>query len=177
MSVKNKTVGTRIVETERLILREFTLEDAPFIFQLVNEPSWLRFIGDRGVRSHDDARSYLLKGPMAMYERQGFGLYLAHLKDGAVPIGMCGLIKRDILEDVDLGFALLPPFCGAGYGLEAAKAMLTVANNRFGLNRLVAITSLDNHRSIRLLENIGFAFEKNVNFTADEEVKLFAISL
>src|SRR5688572_10804905 len=91
--------------TDRLILRELTLDDAEFILGLVNEPSWLRFIGDRGVRTLDDARAYISNGPMKSYERNGFGLYLTALKGAGTPIGMCGLIKRDGLDDVDVGFA------------------------------------------------------------------------
>ena len=166
-----------VAETERLLLRELTVEDAPFIFKLVNEPSWLRFIGDRGVKNLGDARGYLLKGPIAMYQRHGFGLYLTALKQGDVPIGMCGLIKRDNLSDVDLGFALLPAFWGNGYAAEAARAALTIAHDRFALNRVVAIAAPDNESSIRLLEHVGFRFEKMFSMTDDVEVKLFAINL
>lgn len=166
-----------VIETERLILRKLTLDDAEFILELVNEPSWLKFIGDRGVRNVDDACTYMLKGPIAMYERLGFGLYLTALKDDGVPIGLCGLIKRDTLADVDLGFAFLPAFWGKGYAAESARAALELGWNRFGLKRIVAITSPRNSRSIKLLENIGFVFEKEFRLTEADVVKLFAIEM
>jgi RimJ/RimL family protein N-acetyltransferase len=166
---------TTVLETERLGLRQFTLDDAAFILELVNDPDWLRFIGDRGVRTVDDARAYLINGPLAMYDRSGFGLYAVVLKSSGVPIGMCGLIKREGLDDVDLGFAYLPKYRAQGYGYEAAAAVLAYGRQTFGLRRIVAITSLDNEKSMRLLERLGFAFEKIIRLPGDdEELKLFA---
>jgi RimJ/RimL family protein N-acetyltransferase len=166
---------THILETSRLRLRTLSIDDAPFILELVNEPAWLQFIGDRGVRSVEQARDYIVKGPMAMFERFGFGLYLTELKDGGVPIGICGLIKRDSLPDVDLGFAFLPRFWGRGYAREAAAASLAHGLGALGLKRIVAITSPDNQRSIRLLEQIGFGHERRVALSEGEaEVELFA---
>ena len=104
----------KILETDRLILRRLSVEDAAFILELVNDPLWLRFIGDRGVRTLDEARAYILNGPVAMYERAGFGLYLVERKIDSTSLGMCGLIKRDGLDDVDLGFAFLPGDNGIG---------------------------------------------------------------
>ncbi|MGB9178741.1 MAG: GNAT family N-acetyltransferase [Pyrinomonadaceae bacterium] len=164
-----------MLETERLILRRLTVEDSEFILELLNDPSWLRFIGDKGVRTLDDARDYILKSLVAMYERLGFGLYLTELKGEGVPIGICGLIKRDSLEDVDIGFAFLPKFCGKGYAYESASAVMLYGKRTFGLNRLVAITSPDNYGSIRLLEKLGFNFERMVKLSDDSaEVSLFA---
>ena len=166
----------KVIETERLILRWLTIDDAEFIMELVNEPSWIRFIGDRKVKSVGDARTYIAKGPAAMYERVGFGLYRVERKDDGVPIGLCGLIKRDGLDDVDLGFAFLPRFWGQGYAFESASAVLAFGQREFGLKRIVAITSKDNENSIKLLQCIGLKFEKMVRLSADEEeVKLFAI--
>jgi RimJ/RimL family protein N-acetyltransferase len=168
----------KVLETDRLILRRLSVEDAGFILQLVNEPSWLRFIGDRGVRTLEDARNYILKGPVEMYLRHGFGLYLVELKADAVPIGLCGLLKRDTLKDVDIGFAFLPGYWGKGYAHEAAAAVLTYARSALGLGRIVAITSLDNHSSIRLLEKLGMTFEQTIRLTEDApEVKLFGLQL
>jgi RimJ/RimL family protein N-acetyltransferase len=165
-----------VLETDRLILRRLSVEDAAFILQLVNEPSWLRFIGDRGVRTLEDARSYILKGPVEMYRRFGFGLYLTALKGDGVPIGLCGLIKRDSLKDVDIGFAFLPSFWGKGYAHEAAAAVLAYGKSTLGLRRIVAITSQDNHSSIKLLEKLGLRFEQLVRLTDGEpELKLFAL--
>jgi RimJ/RimL family protein N-acetyltransferase len=165
----------KVVETDRLTLRRLAVEDSAFILELVNDPDWLRFIGDRGVRTLEDARTYLLNGPLAMYERTGFGLYAVELKSDSVPIGMCGLIKRDGLADVDIGFAYLPQYRAHGYAYEAASAVLAYGRSEFGLKRIVAITSPDNERSIQLLEKLGFTFEKIITLPGNnEELKLFS---
>ena len=164
-----------VLTTDRLVLRHLTLDDDAFIVALLNDPGWLRFIGDKGVRTREDARNYLAKGPLAMYERHGFGLYLVELADGQVPIGMCGLIKRDTLDDVDIGYAFLPAFRAQGYAHEAASAVLAYGKRRFGLTRIVAITSPDNAGSARLLEKLGMTLEKTVTLAgADHEVRLYA---
>jgi [ribosomal protein S5]-alanine N-acetyltransferase len=149
-----------VLETARLALRRFTLDDAAFILELVNEPSFIRHIGDKGVRSKNDARRYLRSGPIASYERFGFGLYAVELKDGREPIGMCGVRKRQALPDPDLGFAFLPRYWSKGYALESVAAVLVDARERHGLKRLLAITSQDNVRSIVLLEKVDFRFER-----------------
>jgi RimJ/RimL family protein N-acetyltransferase len=165
----------KVLETDRLILRWITVDDAPFILELLNDPGWLNFIGDRGVRTTEAAREYISKGPVAMVERLGFGLYLTERKSDGIPMGICGLIKRDGLNDVDIGFAFLPQFGGMGYATEAATATMDYAKNTFGLRRIVGITSHDNDASIRLLEKIGLKFETMVKMPKDdEEVMLFA---
>lgn len=165
----------KVLETERLVLRRATVEDDEFILALVNDPSWLRFIGDRGVRRLEDARAYILGSLVAMYERLGFGLYLVELKGANVPVGLCGLIKRDYLEDVDIGFAFLPDFRGKGYARESASAVMEYGSKAFGLNRLAAITSPGNHDSAMLLEKLGFNFTRMVKLPPDgEEVCLFS---
>jgi RimJ/RimL family protein N-acetyltransferase len=164
----------KVLETDRLILRWLSTVDAEFILRLLNEPSFLRFIGDKGVRTLDDARNYILNGPVDMYNRLGFGLYLTELKDGGLPIGICGLIKRDGLEDVDIGFAFLPKFWAKGYAYEAAAAVIAYGKTALGLNRIVAITSPDNYASARLLEKLGLRFERTIRLSKDaEEVRLF----
>ncbi|MBT2738369.1 GNAT family N-acetyltransferase [Bacillus sp. ISL-7] len=165
----------KVIETERLILRCLTPEDAAFILELLNDPSWIRFIGDRGVRTLEDARNYIVTGPMEMYSRLGFGLYMTELKDaGMTPVGICGLIKRDSLEDVDLGFAFLTRFQAKGYGFEVASATLVHGREQLGLKRIVAITSKDNDGSSRLLEKVGMKFERMIVLAHDpEELKLF----
>jgi len=164
----------KVLETDRLILRRLSTDDAEFILQLLNEPSFLRFIGDKGVRTLRDARDYILNGPVDMYNRFGFGLYLTELKDGGVPIGICGLIKRDALEDVDIGFAFLPKFWAKGYAYESASAVMTYGKDVLGLRRIVAITSPDNHASAKLLGELGLQFERMVKLSEDaEEVRLF----
>ena len=166
-----------VLETERLVLRQLDERDAAFILQLVNEPSWLQYIGDRGVRTLQDAERYIQDGPVAMYARLGFGLWLVALKETLEPIGICGLIKRDALPDVDLGFALLPRFWGKGYALESASATVAYGKARLGLSRVVAVTTKSNHASGRLLEKLGFRFERLVRLAADgEELKLYAAS-
>ena len=164
-----------IVETERLALRRFEPSDAPFVLRLLNEPSWIEHIGNKGVHTVDDATKYLVAGPIAMYERIGFGLYLVELKESREPIGMCGLIKRDFLEDVDIGFAFLPRYRGAGYAFEAAAAVLNYARTTLGLTRVVAITTTDNLASARLLEKLGLRFERMVSYPGEEDqLRLFA---
>ena len=164
-----------VLETERLILRHFNPHDAPFILALLNEPSFLRYIGDKKVRTLEDARQYILNGPAASYERHGFGLYQVELKDSHTPIGMCGLVKREELPQPDIGFAFLPDFWNKGFAFEAAAAVLTDVRERLQLNRILAIVNPDNEASIRLLQKLGLSFEANVKLAADrDEVKLFA---
>jgi RimJ/RimL family protein N-acetyltransferase len=163
-----------VIETDRLLLRQLSLDDADFILNLLNQPSFLRFIGDKGVRTLEDARDYIRQGPQAMYENHGFGLYLTLLKEGAVPIGMCGLIKREALADVDIGFAFLPAFWCKGYGLEAASAVRDFGLTELGLKRIVAITNPDNEASIRLLERLGLKYERLIRLTeAGPEICLY----
>ena len=163
-----------IIETERLLLRRQTLDDAPFILALLNEPSFIRFIVDRGVRTLEATREYINSGPLASYARHGFGLYLTVLKATGEPLGICGLVRRDGLDDVDLGYAFLPAHWGKGYASEAAAAVLDYARRALGLARLAAIVSVDNDRSIKLLERLGFQFERLIRLPGDdEEIKLF----
>lgn len=163
-----------IAETERLTLRRLTVDDAEFVFALLNEPSWLRFIGDKGVRTLEDARAYIENGPLAMYQRFGFGLYVTERRTDGVPMGMCGLIKRDGLDDVDIGFAFLPAYWGRGYAFEAAAAVMEYGRNVIGLTRIVAITAPDNESSARLLEKLGLRFDRMIRLSADaKEDRLF----
>jgi len=163
-----------VLETERLLLRRFTIDDTQFILRLVNEPSFLRYIGDKKVRNLEDARQYILSGPASSYERNGFGLNLVELRESHTPIGMCGLLKRAELSDPDLGFAFLPDYWHQGFAFEAAAAVLQEAGERLGLPRILAITSLDNEASIKLLERLGFSFEGVIKLSgAPEQVKLF----
>ena len=165
-----------VLETDRLILRQMTIDDAEFILELLNEPSFLHFIGDKGVRALADAREYILRGPIASYERHGFGLYLTVLKEGAVPIGMCGLLKRESLADVDIGFAFLPRFWAKGYALESALAVKAYGLDILGLKRIVAITNPDNEASIRLLEKLGLKYERLIRLSeGSPEIKLYAL--
>jgi len=164
-----------ILETERLTLRKIILTDAPFIFKLVNDPSWLKYIGDRGVKTLHDARRYIKNGPLAMYRQYGFGLYLVVLKTTKIPIGICGIIKRESLIDPDIGFAFLPQYTGLGYATESGKAVMEYGKNTLGLRRILAITSPDNHASINVVEKLGLKYKKLINLSNDNsQCKLFA---
>ncbi|HSL43750.1 MAG TPA: GNAT family N-acetyltransferase [Anaerolineales bacterium] len=168
----------KILDTDRLILRQFTMDDAEFILELLNEPSFIQNIGDRKVRTIDDARAYIANGPVASYAKNGFGLWLVILKETNESVGMCGLIKRDGLDDVDIGYALLPRFWSKGYVVEAAQAAKDYGKNVIGLTRLVAITDPANEGSIRVLEKIGLHYEKMVRLSADDiDLKLFGTDL
>jgi len=167
-----------ILETERLVIRRLSADDAEFILALLNEPSFLRYIGDKGVRNIADAVRYIQTGPVASYERFGFGIYLVELKESGEPIGMCGLIKRETLPDVDIGFAFLPNFWSRGFAFEAAAAVLNYGRAVLGLRRIVAITSPDNDPSAKLLEKIGLRFERLIKLGDDpSEVRLFVSSM
>jgi ribosomal-protein-alanine N-acetyltransferase len=163
-----------VLETARLNIRRLNTGDADFIRRLLNEPSFVHYIGDRGVRTDEDARRYIREGPMASYAQHGFGLSLVELKHSGKPAGICGLLKRESLDDVDLGFAFLPEFWHQGYALEAAAAVLADAGDR-GLERVLAITSPDNDASMRLLEKLGFRYERMMHQGGDRtEIKVFA---
>jgi RimJ/RimL family protein N-acetyltransferase len=153
-----------LFETGRLQLGHFWLDDAPFILELVNDPSWIQFIGDRGVHTLAQAEAYLQNGPMASYVANGFGLYLVRRKVDGVRLGMCGLVKRPSLSHIDIGFAFLPQFTGQGYAFEAATAVLHHAQHDLNLSPIVAITAPENQRSIKLLEKLGLHFQKMISF-------------
>lgn len=166
-----------ILETERLALRELAPGDAGFIVELLNQPSFVRFIGDKGVRTLDDAQEYLQNGPLGSYRRHGYGLYMTQLAADATPVGICGLVKRDELEYPDLGFAFLPQYWSRGYAYESARAVLEYGRDVLGLARILAVTSLDNEGSIRLLRKVGLTFDKVIDLSGDgDEVNLFSIN-
>lgn len=163
-----------VFETSRLTLRELTSHDAPFILELLNDPSFLRFIGDKGARTVADACRYIEEGPRASYSRNGFGLYRVQLRETGVSLGMCGLVKREGFPDVDIGFAFLPRYWSRGYALESCEAVMHLARTRFGISRVVAITSRENHASMRVLRKIGLQFEGIIQMPGQpEEVNLF----
>lgn len=161
--------------TERLTLRELNDADAAFILALLNDPDFIRNIGDRAVRSLDDARAYIRNGPAASYAQHGHGLWRVALADGDIPIGMCGLIKRAGLPDADIGYAYLPEFRGKGYAVEAAAAALAFARDGLKLTRLLGITSMDNERSGRVLKCIGLRPDGEVRLPDAAECLLYAI--
>ena len=166
----------QIIVTERLVLRQVNINDADFILDLLNSKGWLQFIGDRNVRSLPDAEKYIADRIIKSYIDHGLGLYLVELKTSGTAIGLCGLIKRDTLDDIDIGFAFLPEYNGFGYAFEAAISTLQFAFESLEINRLVAITTPDNINSIKLLEKIGMQFEKKILFEEKEELFLFGIT-
>jgi RimJ/RimL family protein N-acetyltransferase len=166
------------LETPRLVLRRLVTDDSGFLVGLLNQPSFIANIGDRGVRNADDAQRYLRDGPWAMYEKHGFGLWHVSRRGDGTPVGMCGLLRRDILPDADVGYALLPEFWGNGYAFEAAAATLRHGARKFGLRRVVGVVSQDNNASIRVLEKLGMSFERMFAMRADApEVRLYGRSL
>lgn len=164
-----------ILETERLLLRQFTLDDSPFILKLLNTDTWLRFIGDRKIKSVEDASQYLLSGPIKSYQTNGFGLSLVALKESGEPVGMCGILKRDTLYAPDIGYALLPEYEGHGYAFEIAKSTLDYALQTLHMPQILAITKADNERSVKLLHKLNFKFEKMLKLNPDDqELMLFS---
>ena len=151
-----------ILETERLTLHQMTGEDAPFLLELMNEPEFVRFVADRGLRTVKDAAGYLAERIPPSYEQFGFGLYRVDLKEPGMPIGICGLVKRETLEWVDIGFAILRRFCGHGYAWESAAAVMEYGRTVLKLPRIVAVTMPGNRNSIRLLEKLGLQFQEKI---------------
>ena len=164
-----------VAETERLILSKITVDDAPFIFELMNMAKWIRFIGDRNVKSVEAAATHIQNNQLKGYENHGFGYYKLQLKsDNLKSIGSFGLVKRDNLEHIDIGFSLLPPYEGQGFGFEGATAVMKLAKEEFGITTLCAITLPENEASIHLLEKLGLSYQKSVKpFEDDAELLLF----
>jgi ribosomal-protein-alanine N-acetyltransferase len=172
------TTNMNLIHTRRLTLRPLALSDAAFILELLNTKDWIQYIGDRDVRNMDGARNYISSGPQASYETYGHGLMCVVLNAGEVPLGICGLIKREWLPTPDIGFAFLPQFYGKGYALEAANAIMENAASDLHIKKIAAITSPENIRSIKLLEKIGLGFEKMVHTPGDEEpLMLFSTTI
>ena len=151
-----------MLHTERLKISELSYDDCDFIFALLNEPAFKRFIGDRNIRTLDDARAYLRNGPIDSYVTNGFGLFKVSLSEDAIPIGICGLVKRDHLELPDLGFAFLEKHWANGYACESSLAVIEHARTHLGLGQLLAIVNEDNESSIGLLKKLGFRFDEMV---------------
>jgi RimJ/RimL family protein N-acetyltransferase len=162
-----------ILTTARLVLRELGPDDGGFMLELLNDAGFLRYIGDRGVRTVEQARQYIEAGAMASYRRHGFGLWHVRLREAVPGIGICGLIRRDDLDAVDIGYAFLPAWRGRGFALEACEAVMTHARDRLGLRRVLAIVSIDNEASARLLGKLGLRFERMLR-RDDEDLRLYA---
>ena len=165
-----------LLETKRLRLSRLTEADATFLVELLNQPSFLRFIGDKQVRNESDALRYLREGPDAMHARYGFCLYRMALKDSDTAIGMCGLLKREQLEAPDIGFAVLTAHEGKGYTTEAARAVLQQAFATLNVPRVLGIANVDNVGSHRLLEKIGLTYQgRRQVYAGEPELAWFAI--
>ncbi len=166
-----------MIQTERLLLRQFTLTDTPFIIELLNTEGWIKYIGNRNVKTAEQARQYLNNGPIKSYADNGFGLYMVALQNSQIPIGMCGLIKRDYLSHPDIGYAFLPQYTGQGYAFEAAKTVLQHAFNRLQMEKIFAITLAANAPSVKLLQKLGMQY--NGAFTdekSNEPLERYGIS-
>ena len=157
-----------VLETPRLVLRELVVEDAPFMLALLNEPSYIRNIADRGVRDLEGAGRYIEERWQASYAQHGFGLWVVVHRTTGASMGLCGLVRRDGLDDVDLGYAFLPAFWGQGYAAEAACGVLAHAREVVGLSRIVAIVVPDNTASIRVLERLGMSAERTLRLPGEE---------
>jgi RimJ/RimL family protein N-acetyltransferase len=170
--------GRTVLQTERLRLRLLTEGDAPFYLALINSPGWLRFIGDRGVRTVEGARQIMVEGTMAQQARYGFSFYAVELKDappGSEPMGICGMVKRDALPEPEIGYAFMEPFWGRGYVQESARAVFAHARDVLKLPRLLAITSPDNDASIAILLKLGLAFQKVIYLKDDDPTNLYQV--
>jgi ribosomal-protein-alanine N-acetyltransferase len=166
-----------LFESAGLNMRRFTPDDAAFVFELLNTPAWKQFIGDRNINTLDDAVNYILNGPLTSYKRHGFGPWIAELKNTRQPIGMCGLFKRDYLDQPDLGFAFLPGFEGRGFAYEASVASVGYVRNTYALDGLYATTTADNIRSQRLLERCGFTSTGPITPPGEGPLLLFHLNL
>ncbi|HMQ78440.1 MAG TPA: GNAT family N-acetyltransferase [Ignavibacteria bacterium] len=171
-------MNTYIIETERLKLREFNSTDGELIFELLNSPGWLKNIGSRSIATIDDAVNYIEAKLQKSYRESGFGFYLVELKSTGEKTGMCGLVKRDGLDDIDIGFALLPQYENNGYAFESSEAVISYAKNKLKIKTLAAITMPSNVTSIKLLEKLGMKFDKKINIPGDpEELFLYRMEL
>lgn len=168
----------KILDTNRLTLRQVSLEDAEFIFRLLNEPSWLQYIGDKNIKTLNDAKNYIRNVLMKMYSQRGLGLFLVERKSDQAAIGLCGLIKRQELEDVDLGFAFLSKYWGKGYAMESTLAIVDYGRRVHRLSTVVAITLPNNDRSINLLKKLGFKFKQTMHLgSSTEKLELYSMTL
>jgi len=157
-----------IVETKRLIFREINVEDAEFVLRLVNEPSFVSNIGDKGLKNLHDTERFILEGYWTNQERSGYGMFLVELKGGGDPIGSCGLLYRKVLNMTDIGFAFLPEFWNRGFAYEDAEAIMKYGHTTLGVKKIVGLTSEDNLGSINLLKKLGMDFEKTVKMSDDD---------
>ncbi|MFZ6687132.1 GNAT family N-acetyltransferase [Undibacterium sp. SXout11W] len=158
--------------TDRLALRLFNIDDEKFVFELLNDPNWIKNIGDRGITNLDKARAWITEGPLVCQANYGFSFYVVTLRETGIAIGCCGLIKRDVLDFADIGYAFLPTYRGKGYALESALATVQYAHEKLGLRKLLAITSPDNNSSNKLIQKMGFILEDVILLNLSGKEKL-----
>jgi RimJ/RimL family protein N-acetyltransferase len=158
-----------LLDTQRLTLRCLHNDDAPFVLKQLNQPSFIQFIGDRRVRTVEQARGYITNGPVHSYTEHGYGLLLVQLKSSATPLGICGLVKREYFPDPDIGFAFLPAYWSQGFALEAASAVIAHAFTTLAMRRILAIVQPDNAPSIKLLRKLKFAGERPFKSAAEAD--------
>lgn len=173
MSLKNQPNENSVYETERLILRPMTVDDRDFIFDLYNRPSFIRYIGDRNIKTVADAENYIKNRFMPQFEKRGFGNYLMVTKDKGEKIGGVGIFEREGLDVVDIGFSLLEEFEGKGYAYEAAQKVKSIGMDDFGLKKISAITSKDNFSSQKLIQKLGLEFKNYVTLPDDDEELMY----
>lgn len=176
MSLKNnlpKKEDNNIYETERLIIRPMSPEDADLIFELYNMPKFIKFIGNRHIRTLSDAENYIKNKFLPQFEKLGFGNYLVILKEGNKKIGGVGIFEREGLDVVDIGFSVLEEFEGKGYVFEAAQKVKSIGMDEFGLKKISAITTKDNYSSQKLIERLGLKFQKFVTIPEDSEELMY----
>ena len=163
--------------SRRLKLRKLTIKDTKFIVELLNDPDFLKYIGDRGVKNEQDAVVYIQQGPQTMYQQYGFGLLLVESVSLKIPIGLCGLLKREELPHPDLGFAFLPQYREKGLALDAARLVIADAYQRKVIQKVLGITSIDNHKSINLLKKLGFNDKGLIRLKDSlDEIRLYELS-
>ena len=167
-----------VLETERLRLRRISLDDAGFMLEIWNDPAFVRNVGDRGVRTVEQAQQALKSGALKLYADHGYGPYAMVLKSDGSSIGICGLFRRENLDDPDIGFSVLPDFCGKGYAGEAAFAVIAHARDDLGIRELTAIVSPGNAPSIGLIEKLGLSFIRMITMPGDDEaICLYSASI
>lgn len=158
-----------LISSNRLHLSEFSLKDASFFFELVNDPDWIKYIGDRNIKTISDSESYLIDKIIPNYKQFGFGFYVVRLKESNLPIGMCGLIKRDWMSYVEIGYAFLNKHRGKGYAIEASIATKKYAKEEIGISKIAALTDVDNEKSGNLLNRLGLEFERLISYPGEQK--------
>lgn len=160
-------------ETERLLLRPTSKDDADLILKLFNTPKWLKNIGDRNVNNLAQARKYIEEKMLPQLYTHGYSNYTVIRKADNRKIGCCGLYDREGLEGIDIGFAFLPAYEGKGYAFESAKKVLKIAYRNFGIKRISAVTAKSNRDSQKLISKLGLTYQKMIFLPNDDEELMY----